>query len=110
LLRSGAARKAFERIIDTQGRRSPPIMPGRLIHTFHSEYAGAIKEIDGWAVTEIARRAGAPLDKAAGVDILRNVGDRVEYREPLFVIHASAQGDLEEAARLAGNSRCHVIG
>jgi thymidine phosphorylase len=109
LLRSGAARKAFERIIDTQGRRSP-IMPGRLIHTFHSEYAGAIKEIDGWAVTEIARRAGAPLDKAAGVDILRNVGDRVAYGEPLFVIHASAQGDLEEAARLAGNSRCHVIG
>ena len=109
LLRSGAARSAFERIIDAQGRRSPPVMPGRLIHTFHADHAGAIREIDGWAVTEIARRAGAPLDKAAGVDILRNVGDTVEYGEPLFVIHASAQGDLEEAARLAGNSQCYVI-
>jgi thymidine phosphorylase len=109
LLRSGAARKAFERIIDAQGRRSPPVMPGRLIHTFHADHAGAISEIDGWAVTEIARRAGAPLDKAAGVDILRNVGDTVECGEPLFVIHASAQGDLEEAARLAGNSQCYVI-
>jgi thymidine phosphorylase len=109
LLRSGAARKAFERIIDAQGRRSPPVMPGHLIHTFHADHAGAIREIDGWAVTEIARRAGAPLDKAAGVDILRNVGDTVECGEPLFVIHASAQGDLEEAARLAGNSRCYVI-
>lgn len=109
LLRSGAARKAFERIIDAQGRRSPPVMPGRLIHTFHADHAGAIREIDGWAVTEIARRAGAPLDKAAGVDILRNVGDTVECGEPLFVIHASAQGELEEAARLAGNSQCYAI-
>jgi thymidine phosphorylase len=109
LLRSGAARNAFERIIDAQGRRSPPVMPGRLMHTFHADQAGAVKEIDGWAVTEIARRAGAPLDKAAGVDILRNVGDAVECGEPLFVIHASAQGDLEEAARLAGNSQCYVI-
>ena len=109
LLRSGAARKAFEGIIDAQGRRSPPVMPGRLIHTFHADRAGVISEIDGWAVTEIARRAGAPLDKAAGVDILRNVGNTVECGEPLFVIHASAQGDLEEAARLAGNSQCYVI-
>ena len=109
LLRSGAAHEMFERIVDAQGRRSPPILPGRLIHTFHAESAGTIKEIDGWAVTEIARRAGAPLDKAAGVDILRNVGDTVGCGEPLFVIHASAQGDLEEAARLAGNSQCYVI-
>lgn len=109
LLHSGAARKAFEGIIDAQGRRSPPVMPGRLIHTFHADHAGVIREIDGWAVTEIARRAGAPLDKAAGVDILRNVGDTVECGEPLFVIHASAQGDLEEAVRLAGNSQCYVI-
>jgi thymidine phosphorylase len=109
LLRSGAARSAFERIIDAQGRRSPPVMPGRLIHTVDADRAGAIKEIDGWAITEIARRAGAPLDKAAGVDILRNVGDTVAVGDPLFVIHASAQGDLEEAARLAASSQCYVV-
>jgi thymidine phosphorylase len=109
LLRSGAARQAFERIIDAQGRRSPPVMPGRLTHTLHADHAGAVKEIDGWAVAEIARRAGAPLVKAAGVDLLRNVGDTVGCGEPLFVIHASAQGDLEEAARLAGDSQCYVI-
>ena len=49
------------------------------------------------------------LDKAAGVDILRNVGDTVAVGEPLFVIHASAQGDLEEAAWLAASSQCYVI-
>ena len=110
LLRSGAAREAFERIIDAQGRRSPPVMPGRLIHTFQAGQAGVIQEIDGWAVAEIARRAGAPLDKSAGVDLLRAVGDTVERGEPLFVIHASVQGDLEEAAKLAANSQCYVIG
>jgi thymidine phosphorylase len=110
LLRSGAARKAFDRIIDVQGRRLPPATPGLLIHTVHADRAGTVKEIDGWAVAGIARRAGAPFDKASGVDLQRNVGDSVERGEPLLVIHASTPGDLEEAKRLAGSSQCYVIG
>ena len=110
LLRSGAARKAFDRIIDVQGRRLPPATPGLLIHTVHADRAGTVKEIDGWAVAGIARRAGAPFDKASGVDLQRHVGDSVERGEPLLVIHASTSSDLEEAKRLAGCSQCYVIG
>jgi thymidine phosphorylase len=47
LLRSGAARKAFDRIIDVQGRRLPRATPGLLIHTVHADRAGTVKEIDG---------------------------------------------------------------
>ena len=110
LLRSGAARKAFDRIIDVQGRRLPQATPGLLIHTVHADRAGTVKEIDGWAVAGIARRAGAPFDKASGVDLQRRVGDSVEQGEPLLVIHASTPSDLEEAMRLAENSQCYVIG
>ncbi|MCP4563643.1 MAG: phosphonate metabolism protein/1,5-bisphosphokinase (PRPP-forming) PhnN [Bosea sp.] len=110
LLRSGAARAAFERIIDAQGRREPPVVPGLLVHTVRSPKAGVITEIDGWAVAGIARRAGAPFDKAAGIDLRRHVGDRVAVGDPLFAIHASASSDLDEAKAMADDCECYVIG
>jgi thymidine phosphorylase len=109
LLRSGAARAAFEWIIDAQGRRIPPVAPGLLVHTVHAEEAGVIAEIDGWAVAGIARRAGAPFDKAAGIDLRRHVGDSVSRGDPLFAIHASASSDLEEARTLAAQASCYLI-
>lgn len=110
LLRSGAARAAFERIIDAQGRREPPVAPGLLVHTVRSPKAGMVSEIDGWAVAGIARRAGAPFDKAAGIDLRRHVGDRVVAGDPLFAIHASASSDLDEAKAMADSCDCYVIG
>jgi thymidine phosphorylase len=110
LLRSGAARAAFERIIDAQGRREPPVAPGLLVHTVRSPKAGTVTEIDGWAVAGIARRAGAPFDKAAGIDLRRHVGDRVAVGDPLFAIHASASSDLDEAKAMAEECDCYVIG
>jgi thymidine phosphorylase len=109
LLRSGAARAAFERIIDAQGRREPPVAPGLLVHTVRSPKAGMVSEIDGWAVAGIARRAGAPFDKAAGIDLRRHVGDRVAAGDPLFAIHASASSDLDEAKAMADSCDCYVI-
>ena len=110
LLRSGAARAAFERIIDAQGRREPPVAPGLLVHTVRSPKAGVITEIDGWAVAGSARRAGAPFDKAAGIDLRRHVGDSVAMGDPLFAIHASASSDLDEAKAMAESCECYVIG
>lgn len=109
LLRSGAARAAFERIIDAQGRREPPVAPGLLVHTVRSPKAGIVTEIDGWAVAGIARRAGAPFDKAAGIDLRRHVGDRVAVGDPLFAIHASASSDLDEAKAMAEECDCYMI-
>ncbi|MEN5082887.1 phosphonate metabolism protein/1,5-bisphosphokinase (PRPP-forming) PhnN [Bosea sp. TWI1241] len=110
LLRSGAARAAFERIVDAQGRREPPVRPGLLVHTVRAERAGTITGIDGWAVAGIARRAGAPFDKAAGIDLRCGVGDVVAAGDPLFVIHASAASDLDDARKLAAETACYTIG
>lgn len=109
LLRSGAARAAFERIVEAQGRRVPPVAPGLLVHTVRAGKAGTVAEIDGWAVAGIARRAGAPFDKAAGIDLRRGVGDSVAIGDPLFAIHASASSDLDEARALAAERDCFVI-
>lgn len=101
LLASGAARAALERIVEAQGRWSEPVRPARLTHTVTAQSDGQVSDIDGFAVAGIARLAGAPLDKGAGIDLKARVGDVVRAGDPLFVIHASTAADLEAAAGAA---------
>jgi thymidine phosphorylase len=109
LLRSGAALQAMQRIIDAQGRRVPPILPGVLTHRVTAKHNGMVEAIDSQALTAIARRAGAPLQKSAGVDLLCRLGDRVVEGQPLLVLHAGTPGDLEEASRLAESNPAYVL-
>jgi thymidine phosphorylase len=108
LLKSGAARAAFEKIIDAQGRR-PRVLPGRLTHIVKAAHAGIITAIDGFVIAGIARRAGAPQDKGAGIDLLYGVGQAIQAGQPLFVIHADNANDLESAATLAALDHGYVL-
>mgnify|MGYP000185406541 CR=1 FL=1 len=100
LLSSGAARAAFERIIDAQGRKTPAL-PGKMTYAVHANAEGRVTELDGWRIGEIARRAGAPLDKTAGIDLSVRQGDNVKEGQVLYVIHGSNAADLESASVLA---------
>lgn len=100
LLSSGAARAAFERIIDAQGRKTPAL-PGKMTYAVHANAEGRVTELDGWRIGEIARRAGAPLDKTAGIDLSVRQGDSVTEGQVLYVIHGSNAADLESASVLA---------
>lgn len=109
LLSSGAAAAAFERIVDAQGRKVDPAGPGRATFTVKSGQSGKIAAIDGWVIADIARRAGAPMDKGAGIDLLRRVGDDVMAGEPLYVIHANAEIDLAVAAARAQQAQAYLF-
>lgn len=100
LLDSGAALAAFERIIDAQGRKVP-VLPGALTCPVMAPTAGVVSQLDGWRIAEIARRAGAPLDKSAGIDLHVGEGATVSAGQVLYLIHASSATDLESAAILA---------
>jgi len=84
--------------------------PAALTHTVRASRPGRIGEIDGWCIAGIARRAGAPFDKGAGIDLLRGVGDDVTAGEGLFTIHASAGPDLEAAVAMAAQDDGFVLG
>nr|WP_314582092.1 phosphonate metabolism protein/1,5-bisphosphokinase (PRPP-forming) PhnN [uncultured Pseudomonas sp.] len=100
LLASGQAHDAFERIIDAQGRRTA-VLPGALTYSVCATAEGQVSELDGWRIGEIARRAGAPADKSAGIDLKVGQGDRVTQGQCLYVIHGSNSADLESASVLA---------
>jgi thymidine phosphorylase len=109
LLASGAARAAFERIVDAQGRRASPVLPARQMYAVAAAHAGVITSIDGWLIAEIAREAGAPADAGAGIDLLCRVGQTVAAGDALYRVHASDSAALERAMRAAArDSACRI--
>jgi thymidine phosphorylase len=99
-LDSGAALRAFERIVAAQGPRPmPPAARHRA--TVVAGADGRIRAIDCWEVARLAKRAGAPANCAAGVRLLRTVGDVVSRGDPLLEVHAQSTGQLESALAYA---------
>ena len=109
LLTSGAGSDALERIIDAQGRRQPPVLPGPHVHLVCADRTGTITGIDGWTVAGLARLAGAPSDLRSGLDLMRGVGDTVRAGDPLYVIHAGTESDLATAANTAATAHGFLI-
>ncbi|MBL8507328.1 MAG: thymidine phosphorylase, partial [Chitinimonas sp.] len=54
-------------------------------------------------LARIAKLAGAPQSKAAGLDLHVRLGDTVMAGQPLFTIHAEAPGELRYAQAYAAD-------
>lgn len=104
LLASGAALAAMERLIAAQGVQKERFKPGALQFEVTSPQGGRVSAIDCHLIARIARLAGAPMDKGAGIDLLRKVGEQVRQGEPLYRIHAHSETGLGFARELAEES------
>lgn len=109
LLGSGAALKAMERLIDAQGRRHSLPQVGGCHHDVCSLFEGKVIAIDCHMIARIARLAGAPMDKGAGIDLMHKVRDPVRRGEVLYRIHAHSETGLAYARDLAGASSGYVV-
>jgi len=109
ILDSGRALEVWERIIDGQGRvtRSHPLGP--LTLDVRASFGGVVQAIDCYRIARLARLAGAPADKGAGVDLFRKVGDRVREGEPLYRIHAAFEADFRFATEFAAAADGYTI-
>ena len=93
VLDSGKAFEVFERIVSAQGpKQMPPAVA--CVGIVNATSDGRIAEIDCWEIARVAKRAGAPANPAAGVRLIRTVGDVVSRGEPLYEIHASTEAQL----------------
>ena len=52
---------------------------------------------DNRRLAKLAKLAGAPRARAAGLDLHVRVGELVAPGQPLFTLHAEAPGELEYA-------------
>lgn len=109
LLDSGRALASMEAIIDAQGRRTVALEAGALHHDICADHRGSVTAIDCHLIARIARAAGAPMDKGAGIDLLRKVGDRVLQGDILYRIHAESCAGLAFARELAESSLAYTV-
>jgi thymidine phosphorylase len=96
VLDSGRAWTKFQHICAAQGgMRVPPT--SRQQRPLLAERAGEVQAIDNRKIARLAKLAGAPDDKAAGVDLHVAIGERVSRGQPLCTVHADAPGVLAYA-------------
>jgi thymidine phosphorylase len=88
ILESGRALEKMNRIVVAQGVQEQKFELGKLTYEVCAERAGSVTHIDNFFLARIARLAGAPMSKGAGVDVLKKLGDKVEKGEALYRIHA----------------------
>ncbi len=97
LLDSGAALVQMQKIIDAQGPSRASTDIGPLTIDVAAMQDGAVEAIDCLRLNRLARTAGAPIDKGAGIKMFKKIGDRVEQGEPLYRIHAYDKSQFELA-------------
>lgn len=104
ILESGEALRKFEAICRAQGgQREPPRAP--LTRVVEAAHAGECVAIDSRRIARIAKLAGAPFAPAAGVELHARLGQRLQQGEPLYTVHAQAQGELEYALNYAARQQ-----
>lgn len=101
LLESGAALAAMNRLIAAQGAQPIAFALGAWCEAIASPRSGRVTAIDCERISHIARLAGAPMDKGAGIDLLHKVGAAVTQGEPLYRVYAASAAGLGFALELA---------
>ena len=100
ILGDGRALNKFMAICEAQGGFTEPLA-APLRQDIAAGVGGKVRDIDNREIARVAKLAGAPSAKAAGVDIHVKLGDVVQKGQPLFTVHAEAPGELEYALAYA---------
>lgn len=99
-INDGRAWMKFQRICEAQGgMRTPPRSKHR--HPLVAGQAGKLIAIDNRRLARLAKLAGAPDVKAAGLELHVDLGAMIERNAPLCTLHADAPGELAYALSYA---------
>lgn len=108
MLESGKAWQKFQSICASQGgMREIPLSAYQ--HPVVAAQAGTVREINTYHIAKLAKLAGAPKAKTAGVDLHVRLGDKLQAGAPLYTIHAETPGQLEYAMQFTAQRNNHSI-
>jgi putative thymidine phosphorylase len=110
ILESGRAGAKMNALIQAQGAKTIDLHPGSLCHEVVACCDGVVTSIDNFQMARIARLAGAPMMKKAGVDLLKKLGNPVKAGEILYRIYAEFPADFKFAQDLAAQNNGYTIG
>jgi thymidine phosphorylase len=95
-LRSGAAWRKFQAICEAQGGYRE-IPTARHTHTVQAQRSGQVAKINNFSITRLAKAAGAPEEKAAGLDLHVSIGDEIYPGQPIFTVHTQSKSLIDKA-------------
>ena len=103
-IKRGKPYKKMKQIIKAQGG-DPKIKPedigvGKYTLDYKAERSGRIDYISNLAIEKIARTAGAPNDKEAGMYIHKKIGDKVRYGQKIFTVYSNSEMRLDEVIKI----------
>lgn len=113
ILESGRALAKMRDIISAQGatRFNHNDFPlARLTHQVLAPHDGMVTAIDNLLIAQVARLAGAPKVRNAGVELVRKLGAMVKAGDTLYAVHADFASDLMFAKQLCEKSSGYTIG
>jgi len=104
ILSSGKALERLRQIIEIQGGRpdvkSRDIVPGEHHFVVNAPLEGYVVGLNNRSLITIARAAGAPHDRGAGLVIHAKKGTKVKQGEPIMTIYAERSWRLQKAVEL----------
>ncbi len=109
ILESGRASAKMNAIIQAQGAKVIDLQPGNLCHEVFASCDGFVIHIDNFQMAKIARLAGAPMMKKAGVDLLKKVGNPIKKGDTLYRIYAEFPADFKFAQDLANQDNGYTL-
>jgi len=99
ILYSGKAFKKFKEIIKAQDGNLRKLKKAKFTHDIRAKKSGKIISIGNKKINSLAREAGCPLDKSAGIYLYVHVGDRIKKGTTIMTIHAETLPRLNHAIR-----------
>ncbi len=112
ILNSGKAYKKMVEIIKAQhGKLINPdkIKIGKFTYDIRSNKNGIVKSINNKIIARVARIAGAPNNKGAGIYLYKHVGNKVKKKEKLFTIYSENKEKLNYVKDIIKQVRCLKI-
>ncbi|MBP5394387.1 MAG: AMP phosphorylase [Candidatus Methanomethylophilaceae archaeon] len=105
ILQSGEAMKKFREIVAAQGGSydvsSKDLKPGKYHADIYAVKTGYINSVNNKAIVGIAKAAGSPNDKGAGIILVKKQGQHVDAGDVVYKIYADSEAKCNRAKELA---------
>jgi len=103
LIANGKALEKMREIIEAQGGdpsvKPEDLVPGEHVYDAEAPKDGRVLWFNNRDLVKIARAAGTPAAKGAGIQLFAKTGDKVEKGKPMFRIFSESASKLETAVK-----------
>jgi len=109
ILDSGKALKKFEQILKAQKGKIKKLKPGKFFHTIYAKRNMKIKHMDNKLINSLARFAGCPEDKSAGIYLYKKQGDTASKGDKIMTIYAQSKEKIKNAESFYNKNKKKMI-